>query len=228
MSAGTNTRLGVLLMVATTLIFSIQDGLSLHLSSTYNVYMVVMVRYWFFAAFVMTVSAKQAGGLSNAARTKQPVIQAFRGVLLAAEICVMVTAFTLLGMVESLAIFSAYTLIVAALSGPILGETVGWRRWLAIAVGFCGVLVILEPGFGVFSPYAIIPVLAAFMCAGDFRARIRSVLPLCDHPRSRRFHVRTLQPAHAICRPPRQHRNQLLLDRRHGVPVDECRRRVSF
>jgi drug/metabolite transporter (DMT)-like permease len=103
--------------------------------------------------------------LRNAARTKQPVIQAFRGVLLAAEICVMVTAFTLLGMVESLAIFSAYTLIVAALSGPILGETVGWRRWLAIAVGFCGVLVILEPGFEVFSPYAVIPVLAAFMFA---------------------------------------------------------------
>ena len=80
------------------------------------------------------------------------IVKAFRGVLLAAEICVMVTGFTLLGMVESLAIFSAYTLIVAALSGPILGETVGWRRWLAIAVGFCGVLVILKPGFGVFSP----------------------------------------------------------------------------
>ena len=81
MSAGTNTRLGDLLMVATTLIFSVQDGLSLHLSSNYNVYMVVMVRYWFFAAFVMTVSAKQAGGLRNAARTKQSVLQAFRGVL---------------------------------------------------------------------------------------------------------------------------------------------------
>ena len=77
----------------------------------------------------------------------------------------MVTSFTLLGLVESLAIFSTYTLIVAALSGPILGETVGWRRWLAIGVGFCGVLIILKPGMGVFSPYAIIPVMAAFMFA---------------------------------------------------------------
>ncbi len=165
MSAGNNTRLGVLLMVGTTIVFAIQDGLSLHLSSTYNVYMVVMVRYWFFAAFVMTVSAKQAGGLRNAARTKQPILQGFRGVLLAAEICIMVTAFTLLGLVESLAIFSAYTLIVAALSGPILGESVGWRRWVAIGVGFCGVLIILQPGIGVFSPYAIIPVISAFMFA---------------------------------------------------------------
>ena len=165
MSAGNNTRLGVLLMVGTTIVFAIQDGLSLHLSSTYNVYMVVMVRYWFFAAFVMTVSAKQAGGLRNAARTKQPILQGFRGVLLAAEICIMVTAFTLLGLVESLAIFSAYTLIVAALSGPILGESVGWRRWVAIGVGFCGVLIILQPGIGVFSPYAIIPVISAFIFA---------------------------------------------------------------
>ena len=152
-------------MVGTTMVFAIQDGLSLHLSSTYNVYMVVMVRYWFFAAFVMTVSAKQAGGLRNAARTKQPILQGFRGVLLAAEICIMVTAFTLLGLVESLAIFSAYTLIVAALSGPILGESVGWRRWAAIGVGFCGVLIILQPGIGVFSPYAIIPVISAFIFA---------------------------------------------------------------
>ena len=165
MSAGNNTRLGVLLMVGTTIVFAIQDGLSLHLSSTYNVYMVVMVRYWFFAAFVMTVSAKQAGGLRNAARTKQPILQGFRGVLLAAEICIMVTAFTLLGLVESLAIFSAYTLIVAALSGQILGESVGWRRWAAIGVGFCGVLIILQPGIGVFSPYAIIPVISAFIFA---------------------------------------------------------------
>ena len=165
MSTGNNTRLGVLLMVGTTIVFAIQDGLSLHLSSTYNVYMVVMVRYWFFAAFVMTVSAKQAGGLRNAARTKQPILQGFRGVLLAAEICIMVTAFTLLGLVESLAIFSAYTLIVAALSGPILGERVGWRRWVAIGVGFCGVLIILQPGIEVFSPYAIIPVISAFMFA---------------------------------------------------------------
>ena len=165
MSAEHNTKLGVLLMVGTTMIFAIQDGLSLHLSSTYNVYMVVMVRYWFFAAFVMTVSAKQAGGLRNAARTKQLFLQGFRGVLLAAEISVMVTGFTYLGLVESLAIFSTYTLIVAALSGPILGETVGWRRWVAIGVGFCGVLIILKPGMGVFSPYAIIPIIAAFMFA---------------------------------------------------------------
>ncbi|MDG2298462.1 MAG: DMT family transporter [Planktomarina sp.] len=165
MSVENNTRLGVLLMFGTTFVFAVQDGLSMHLSSTYNVFMVVMVRYWFFAAFVMTISAKKAGGLRKVAQTRQPYLQAFRGILLATEICIMVSGFTFLGLVESLAIFSSYTLIVAAMSGPILGETVGWRRWIAILVGLFGVLIILKPGLGIFSSYAVIPLVAAFMFA---------------------------------------------------------------
>lgn len=158
-------RLGIALMVATTFVFAMQDGISRHLAGEYNVLMVVMIRYWFFAAFVMTVSARQAGGLRNAARTEQPLLQAFRGVLLAVEICVMVLAFTLLGLVESHAIFACYPLIVAALSGPILGEQVGWRRIAAIVVGFIGVLIILQPGLRVFQPEALVALASALMFA---------------------------------------------------------------
>jgi len=161
----TNNRLGIWLMVATTFVFALQDGLSQHLASAYNVLMVVMIRYWFFAAFVMFVASRRAGGLRAAAATTQPWLQGFRGLLLAAEICVMVFGFTYLGLVESHAIFACYPLLIAALSGPILGEQVGWRRWTAIGVGFIGILVILQPGFGVFSPLAIIPTIAAFMFA---------------------------------------------------------------
>jgi drug/metabolite transporter (DMT)-like permease len=160
-----DTRLGVALMVATTFIFAVQDGLSRHLASEYNVLMVVMIRYWFFAAFVAALAARQAGGLRAAAATRQPALQIFRGALLALEICVMVLAFTLLGLVESHAVFAAYPLLIAALSGPVLGERVGWRRWAAIGVGFAGVLVILEPGWGVFAPEAAVPLLAALMFA---------------------------------------------------------------
>ena len=161
----TNNRLGIWLMVATTFVFALQDGLSQHLASAYNVLMVVMIRYWFFAAFVMFVASRRAGGLRAAAATTQPWLQGFRGLLLAAEICVMVLGFTYLGLVESHAIFACYPLLIAALSGPILGEQVGWRRWTAIGVGFIGILIILQPGFGVFSPLAIIPTIAAFMFA---------------------------------------------------------------
>ena len=160
-----DTRLGIALMSLTMLIFATQDGLSRHLADEYNVIMVVMIRYWFFAAFVLAIARRQAGSIRAAAQTTQPLLQAFRGLLLAAEICVMVLAFTLLGLVESLAIFACYPLIIAALSGPILGERVGWYRIAAIFVGFCGVMVILQPGHAVFAPAAAVPLLSAVMFA---------------------------------------------------------------
>ena len=160
-----NTRLGIWLMVATTFVFAMQDGISRHLAGEYNVLMVVMIRYWFFAAFVMAVAARKAGGLRAAAATSQPGVQIFRGVLLALEICVMVLAFVLLGLVETHAVFASYPLLIAALSGPILGEKVGWRRWTAIGVGFVGILVILQPGVRVFQIEALVPLAAALMFA---------------------------------------------------------------
>ena len=160
-----NTRLGITLMIATTLIFAIQDGISRHLADHYNVFMVVMIRYWFFAAFVISFASRQAGGLRAAAATAQPRVQTFRALLLVTEICVMIYGFTLLGLVEAHAVFICYPLLVAALSGPVLGEHVGWRRWTAISVGFVGVIIILEPGFGVFRAEAVVPLLAALMFA---------------------------------------------------------------
>ncbi len=161
----TNTRLGILLMIATTFVFAMQDGLSRHLAGEYNVMMVVMIRYWFFAAFVIAVAGRKAGGIRQAAATSQLPLQVLRGLLLAGEICVMVLAFVLLGLIESHAVFTSYPLLVAALSGPILGEKVGWRRWAAIAVGFVGVLIILNPGYTVFAVTALVPLASAMMFA---------------------------------------------------------------
>lgn len=163
--SGTNTKAGIWLMVATTMVFATQDGMSRHLAETYNTLMVVMIRYWFFAAFVVALAARQAGGLRAAAATRQPWLQAGRGVLLAAEIVVTVVSFVLLGLVETHAVFACYPLLVAALSGPVLGERVGWRRWTAIGIGFAGILVILQPGSGVFSAAALVPFLGALMFA---------------------------------------------------------------
>ena len=160
-----NIRLGIWLMCATSFVFAVQDGISRHLAAEYNVLMIVMIRYWFFAAFVIAIAIRTQGSIRVAAATSQPFLQITRGLLLATEICVMVFAFVKLGLIESHAIFASYPLLVAALSGPILGETVGWRRWTAIAIGFVGVLVILQPGVGVFSPYAVIPLTSAILFA---------------------------------------------------------------
>jgi len=165
MKAEQNLKLGIWLMVASTVVFALQDGISRHLGGTYNVYMVVMIRFWVFAAFVLTMAARSPGGIRSATRTRFAAQQITRGVILVAEVCAMVLAFINLGLIQSHAVFACYPLLVAALSGPVLGEKVGWRRWTAIAIGFVGVLIILEPGFAVFSPWALIPFISAFMFA---------------------------------------------------------------
>ncbi|MGL6208862.1 MAG: DMT family transporter [Paracoccaceae bacterium] len=160
-----NTSLGIWLMIATSAVFALQDGISRHLAAEYNVTMVVMIRFWFFALFVMVLAARSPGGLRAATRSAVPWVQILRGVLLATEVCVMVLAFVKLGLIPSHAVFTSYPLLVAALSGPILGEAVGWRRWTAIGVGFLGVLIILQPGYAVFSPWALVPLCAALLFA---------------------------------------------------------------
>jgi drug/metabolite transporter (DMT)-like permease len=160
-----NTRLGIWLMIATSAVFALQDGLSRHLGEATNVYMVVTVRFWFMAVFVTLVALRSPGGLPGAMRSAFPVIQLMRGLLLIAEICLMVVAFVKLGLIETHAIFVCYPLLVSMLSGPILGEKVGWRRWAAVLVGFVGVLIILNPGSGVFSVWALFPFASALMFA---------------------------------------------------------------
>ena len=160
-----NPKLGISLMAITMLVFAIQDGISQYLAREYNVFFIVMVRYWFFAIFVFILCSRQPGGLQRVASTKQPFLQIFRGILLAFEVIVMITSFTLLGLIESHAVFSIYPLLVAALSGPVLKEYVGWKRWSAIFIGFFGVMIILKPSNNVFSLEAIIPLIAALMFA---------------------------------------------------------------
>lgn len=160
-----NTTLGIWLMVLCIFIFAAQDGISRHLAGTYNVWMVVMIRYWFFAAFVIAMALRAPQGFKAAIKSHFLGWQITRGALLALEICVAVAAFAMIGLIGAHAIFAAAPLIVAALSGPILGEKVGWRRWSAIGVGMIGILIILKPGAEVFTPASVLALLAAVMYA---------------------------------------------------------------
>lgn len=152
-------------MILVTAIFAGQDAVSRHLAQHYSVMTVVMIRYWAFAVFVVALAAARPGGIRAAVRSRRPGLQIFRSVLLAAEICITVVSFVVLGLIGTHAIFAVFPLLVAALAGPVLGEPVGWRRKAAIGVGLLGVLVILKPGFQVFSPQAVIPLVAALMFA---------------------------------------------------------------
>ena len=70
---------------------------------------------------------------------------------------------SMMPLIDALTLGFTAPLIMTALSVPLLGEHVGWRRWLAVAAGFAGVLMILRPGTGTLS-LAAISVLFAALC----------------------------------------------------------------
>lgn len=160
-----NRRLGIWLMVAAVAGFAAQDGFSRHLAGGYNTLMIVMLRYWVFAGFVLILALRRPEGFRAAIRTPNPIFHGLRGLLLVGEVCLIVWGYTLIGLIESHAVFAICPLLIAAFSGPLLGEQVGWRRWLAIGFGMVGVLVILRPTSGMFSWPALLPFASAVMFA---------------------------------------------------------------
>lgn len=151
--------------MAAVVIFSAQDGITRHLTVLYPVQMVVMLRFWFFALFVIWLSARRPGGLRAAVRTHQIPLHIIRGLLLVFQISIVGLAFAHNGLIETHALLTSHPLMVAALSGPVLGEKVGWRRWTAILMGFAGILVMLRPDTSILSFWSILPLFAAFLFA---------------------------------------------------------------
>ncbi|HXV31759.1 MAG TPA: DMT family transporter [Sinorhizobium sp.] len=156
---------GYVFALSAIVIFSIQDGISKHLGAIYPPVFVAMIRYWAFAAFATFLASRAPGGLAATMVTKRPALQLLRGLLLPAQIVVVITSFTVVGLALSQAILAATPIFVALLSMPLLGERVGWRRWTAIGIGLLGVLLILKPGKGTFDVDFLLPLTAAVMFA---------------------------------------------------------------
>ncbi len=155
----------ILLMCLVCFTFGMQDGFSRYLGGKYSPMFIIMLRFWFMAVFVVVLAMRAPGGIRAAVHSKRPVLQVIRGVLLVLEILVTIEAFVRLGLIDTHAIFACTPLLVVALSGPILGEKIGWRRWVAVGVGFMGILIVLNPSGGVLSWDSALPFLGAVMFA---------------------------------------------------------------
>ncbi|MDM9629493.1 DMT family transporter [Rhizobium sp. S152] len=161
----TSKTQGYVFVLLAITIFSIQDAISKHLGTAYPPVFVTMLRYWAFGFFCVLLAVKMKGGLRATARTKRPLLQIVRGLLLAAQIVVVINCFAIIGLAHSQAIFSATPIVVALLSMPLLGELVGWRRWTAICVGLVGVLLILKPEGEFFDVNLLLAVFSCFLFA---------------------------------------------------------------
>jgi drug/metabolite transporter (DMT)-like permease len=99
--------------------------------------------------------------------TRAPWLEVLRGLCLMGSTIANFFAITFLPLTTTSSIMFTQPLILCALSIPFLGEIVGWRRWLAILIGFCGVLVIVHPGSGSFHP-AVLLSLCAAACGASY------------------------------------------------------------
>ena len=140
--------LGIVMMLTGIAAFAVMDATIKWLTADYPVAQVVALRSWF-GLPLLCLFALRGGGLITLA-TRRPLAHVGRYLLVLGLSFSFFWALSQMKLVDAIAITFAAPIFISALSVPLLKEPVGWHRWLAIGIGFCGVLVMLRPGIGVF------------------------------------------------------------------------------
>jgi drug/metabolite transporter (DMT)-like permease len=152
---------GIALMCGAVFLFAGNDAVAKYLNGHMDTVQVVWARYM--SAFALAVILLDPVGRPNVMRTARPWLQLFRSALLLASTMMNFAALRYLQLDQTMAIMFSTPFLVALLGGPLLGEWIRWRRWTAIIVGFCGVLLVARPGAGGIHPAALL-ILAAALC----------------------------------------------------------------
>jgi len=146
--------LGIALMLTGIAGFSIMDAIIKWLTADYPIAQIVALRSWF-GLPLLCLFALYGGGLKSL-RSRRPGVHLGRYLLVLALSFSFFWALSQMKLVDAIAITFAAPIFITALSVPLLKESVGLRRWVAIGVGFFGVLVMLRPGAGVFQWAALV------------------------------------------------------------------------
>ena len=146
--------LGIALMLAGIAGFAVMDATIKWLTADYSVAQVVALRSWF-GLPLLCLFALYGGGVKSL-KTRRPLVHLGRYLLVLALSFGFFWALSQMKLVDAIAITFAAPIFITALSVPLLKEAVGLHRWVAIGVGFCGVLAMLRPGMGVFQWAALV------------------------------------------------------------------------
>jgi drug/metabolite transporter (DMT)-like permease len=155
---------GISLMLLATCCFGCLDTMSKYLVAYYPAAALVWVRYMLQTIVMAAIFLPRMG--RGLVRTTSPVVQGLRGLMLVFSSVVFVIALNHMQIAEVASIVFLAPVIVALAGGPLLGERVSARTWFALAGGFTGVLLIIRPGGGAFTWWALLPLGCAFMFAG--------------------------------------------------------------
>lgn len=143
--------------------FTLNDAITKYSSQSMNMAQVMLIRGAFASLFVGLL-AWQRGALVRPRSMLQPLV-ALRVLAEAGATVTFLVALAHLPIASVSAVLQALPLAVTMGAALVLGEAVGWRRWLAIAVGFAGVLVVVRPGFEGFSMFSLVALASVACCA---------------------------------------------------------------
>ncbi|MFN7025325.1 MAG: DMT family transporter [Pseudorhizobium sp.] len=168
---GTSSAAGPLVMLLGMLLFALNDAMGKWLVSSYGLGQVILIRS--VAALLILSPLLWKAGIQPIINAERKGMQLARVVFSTAEVFCFYYAVMYLPLADVMTFWLAAPIYVAAAAPFLLGETVGWRRWSAIAVGFVGVIITLEPSAAMFTTPAIISIIgsAAFafmMISGRF------------------------------------------------------------
>jgi drug/metabolite transporter (DMT)-like permease len=171
LAEGRAPLIGIGLMASTVFCFVLMDTMAKYLMRDYPVPQVVWGRYAFhLAAMVVVLAPRRKLSL----RTNRLGLQLFRSMVLLLATVLFFTGLSYLPLADASALIYVSPLLVTALSVPILREHVGPRRWVAVIVGFVGVLVIVRPGAGVMHPATFL-VLGTALCFAAYQISTRAL-----------------------------------------------------
>jgi drug/metabolite transporter (DMT)-like permease len=134
---------GILLMLLAALMFSMNDVIGKWLVATYSVGQVLLFRS--IAAWMVLAPLVAKAGPSSVVRVDRPWLQVLRVLLSTGEVACFYLAVTVLPLADTMTYYQAGPIYVTLLAALLLKERVGWRRWTAVAVGFVGVVIALQP-----------------------------------------------------------------------------------
>ena len=141
-------------MLAGIAMFSVNDALGKWLLVDYSVAELLLIRSA--AALVLLAPFIRNSGVAAFTTAPRPALQVARVVLSALEVAMFFWAVSYLPLADTVTFYLAGPIYVTALSVVLLGETVGWRRWSAVLVGFVGVVLALRPSAASFTLPALI------------------------------------------------------------------------
>ena len=154
-----NAARGILFLCVGLFIFSLQDAIIKQVSGAYALTQVVCIRSCVGVPLLLALVQREVGW--RALLTSGVGALVLRGLIMFGAYTAYYMAFPALPLADAVALYFTVPLFLTALAVPVLGEHVGWKVWAAVIVGFGGVLVMLQPGNGLFEPAALLSLLAA-------------------------------------------------------------------